>query len=70
LLFHDAEDGAWQFFSADKIEHYEEVAIIIGLGEIISIDKSVLEIADLPLGYCAFRNSIDDEWTISKTPDE
>lgn len=41
--------------------------MIVGLGEIINIDKSVLEIADLPMGYHAVRDSRNDEWVIGKT---
>ena len=63
---HDIEDGAWQFFSADNFEDYEDVIMIVGLGEMISIDQSILDIADLPLGYSATRQSIKDPWIVSK----
>lgn len=52
-ITHDIEDGAWQFFSDNEFENYEDVAIIVGLGEIIEKDNSALEISDLPLGYFA-----------------
>lgn len=32
---HEAEDGAWQFFSDDEFENYEDVAMIVGLGEVV-----------------------------------
>jgi len=63
---HDSDDGAWQFFSNDKSDNQEEVAMIVSLGEIINIDKTVLDIADLPVGYIAFRQSIKDKWAIKK----
>lgn len=63
---HEIEDGAWQFFSNDKFENYEDVAMIVSLGEIIKIDKTVLDIADLPLGYVATRQSTNDKWTKKK----
>lgn len=63
---HEIEDGAWQFFSSDAFDNYEEVAMIVGLGEIIKIDKTVLDIADLPLGYVATRQSVDDKWITKK----
>ena len=66
---HDIDDGAWQFFSNDSFENYEDVAMIIGLGEIINIDSSVLEVADLPLGFIAKRQQIGDKWTFSKRSD-
>lgn len=63
---HDIEDGAWQFFSSDAFDNYEEVAMIVGLGEIIRIDQTVLAIADLPLGYAATRQFLGDKWTTRK----
>ena len=63
---HEIEDGAWQFFSSDTFDNYEEVAMIVGLSEIIKIDKTVLDIADLPLGYVATRQSVNDKWTTKK----
>lgn len=53
---HEFEDGAWQFFSDDDFDDYESVAMIVGLGEIIDLDKTILEIVDLPLGYKATRH--------------
>ncbi|RZJ87058.1 MAG: DUF2185 domain-containing protein [Chryseobacterium sp.] len=63
---HEAEDGAWQFFSDDEFENYEDVAMIVGLGEIVEKDKTVLEISDLPLGFIARRKDTNDSWKISK----
>ena len=54
---HDFEDGAWEFFSDDNFDNYEEIAMILSLDEIIQIDKSVLEIADLPLGSVALEKN-------------
>jgi hypothetical protein len=65
-IYHDKDDGAWQFFSSDYFEDIEDVAKIIGLGEILKIDSSVLEIADMPEGYRAYRKFKGDPWTIEK----
>ena len=67
---HDADDGAWQFFSSDDFDNYEEVAMILSLDEIINIDITVLEIADLPLGYFATRPTSKDSWTTKKMTNE
>ena len=61
---HYLEDGAWQFSSDDKFDNYEEVAMILSLDEIIKLDKSILEITDLPLGFIATRKTKTDNWTI------
>lgn len=67
---HDIEDGAWQFFSDDAFENFEDVAMIVGLGEIIKFDETLLNLADLPLGYTATRNSLADTWSINKVQDD
>lgn len=64
-IFHDYEDGAWQFFSDDHFKNYEDVAMVVSLEEIIELDKTILEIADLPLGYVAVRKSLKGRWTTS-----
>lgn len=63
---HDADDGAWQFFSDDEFENFEEVARIVALKQIIDRDETLLELAELPLGYVATRNNRSDKWKVSK----
>ena len=63
---HEFEDGAWQFFSEDKFENFEDVAKVVGLQQIIDRDPSVLDIADLPRGFIATRKSRQDKWSISR----
>ncbi|MBC5772460.1 DUF2185 domain-containing protein [Pontibacter sp. KCTC 32443] len=63
---HDSDDGAWQFFSDDEFEDFESIAKIVGLGEIIQMDKSILELADMPKGYYAYRESVNSIWVIQK----
>ena len=65
-VFHDIDDGAWQFFSDDDYKDYEKVAMVVSLDEIIELDRTVLEIAHLPLGFYATRKSRSDNWTIHK----
>lgn len=66
-VYHDIDDGAWQFFSNDKFENYAKVAMIVTLGQIIKKDITLLEISDLPLGYYAIRKAKGQKWTIKKT---
>jgi hypothetical protein len=63
---HDIDDGVWQFFSEDDFDSFEEVAMIVSLEQIIEIDKSILEISDLPLGCVATRKDKNDKWKISQ----
>jgi len=66
FIIESKDDGAWQFFSNDNFEQHEDVAMIVGLGEIIKLDSSILEIADMPKGYLAERNSKKDSWSVKK----
>ena len=63
---HEKEDGAWQFFSSDHFDHFEDVAKVVGLGEIIKIDSSILELADMPEGYIGHRKYKGDKWIIEE----
>lgn len=63
---HDKEDGAWQFFSDDQFDDFESVAKIVGLGEILKIDNTLLELADMPEGFSAYRKFKGDRWTMQE----
>jgi hypothetical protein len=65
-VYHYLEDGAWQFSSDDNFDNYEDIAMILSLDKIIQLDKSIVEIADLPLGFVATRKSKTDNWTITR----
>ena len=65
MVFHFAEDGAWQFSSNDLETSFEEVARVVGLGQIIALDETVLQIADLPLDYAAKRKCKNDPWKVA-----
>jgi len=67
---HDIEDGTWQFFSNDHFDNFEEVAMLVSLDEIIKMDKTVFEIAGLPLGFMATRQSAKEKWKIYKDENE
>lgn len=69
-VYHFKEDSTWQFSSSDEVKNFEDVAMIVKLGQIIKNDNSILEIADLPLGYFAYRKSKGDKWIIEKIENE
>ena len=60
---HDADDGAWQFHPSDGTT--EQDAAVVGLKEIVVLDESVLSLADLPLGWHAWRESRCSPWVRS-----
>jgi hypothetical protein len=61
---HDAEDGIWQFLDGTTVS--EEDASIVSLEEITQIDSSVMELADLPLGWYAYRLAANKPWRRGK----
>lgn len=60
-VFHN-NDGAWQFHCIHGASKHLDEAIIVGLAEIVEHDPSVKEVAELPFGWCACRESPDSEW--------
>lgn len=56
---HD-DDGYWQFLDGEPALMRE--ALVVGLHEIVSLDASVNELADLPYGWYARRDSKDTSW--------
>lgn len=65
-IMHYEDDGAWQFDSNDDWDNYEDVVMVVGLDTIIKIDNTVLEVADLPVGYTANRKYKGDKWIVGK----
>ncbi len=60
LVSHDFEDGMWEFLDGDDVD--ENNACIVSLDEILRIDGSLNALHDLPLGWIAYRNDINDVW--------
>jgi hypothetical protein len=54
------EDGTWIFLDTATIEAEDQRAL--SLGELARHDPTILELADLPLGWQARRQSIDQPW--------
>ncbi len=63
---HDKADGAWQFLSDDEIPNMQDFAMLVTLAQILKVDNTILDLADLPLGSCALRTNVGDKWKIEK----
>lgn len=63
---HDRGDGVWQFHTLYSDSVSEADAVLVSLQKMVSIDNSIVVLADLPLGWCAWRNSKNDAW--KRTP--
>ena len=66
LVGHDSEDGGWSFLDGDTFR--EEEAIVVSLRSITERDPSVMALADLPLGWEAWRENADSLWERSASP--
>ena len=60
FIFH-YDDGSWQF-SGPEEDLPDEDYRVLSLYEIIKMDSSVLEVADLPYEGKAYRESKDSSW--------
>ncbi len=60
LVTHDADDHGWQFIGST--DGTPENARIIALHEAVEIDTSLWQLADLPVGWRAWRDSPEDVW--------
>jgi hypothetical protein len=54
----------WQFLDGSSAS--EENASVVSMEEITQIDPSVMELADLPLGWYAYRSAADEPWRRGK----
>jgi hypothetical protein len=67
VVSHDAEDGSWQFLDgSDNLKVAD--GMLATLGTMVQRDPSVADIADLPLGWVAWRNDASEAWQME--PDE
>jgi hypothetical protein len=58
---HNEEDGAWQFLPPGGAGHLKNAALV-SLREMIERDSTLAELADLPVGWCAERESPNSPW--------
>jgi len=57
---HDEDDHSWQFLGLEDADM--EHACVVCLQEIVARDSSVLEVADLPPGWHAWRRCVSSSW--------
>ena len=60
FVTHDKHDHGWQFLDgADPASEFVHVC----MSHPISLDPTLLELADLPPGWCAWRDSVGRTWS-------
>lgn len=57
---HDTEDGAWQFHGPQSPS--VQNAAVVSLAEMLKLDPTLVELADLPLGWQADRQGPEMPW--------
>lgn len=69
ILFvsHADDDGSWQFLTGSIFSVTD--GMVVALHEIIELDPTVCELADLPLGWDAHRDSVGSPWRRSRHED-
>jgi hypothetical protein len=65
LVVHDIEDHAWQFLDGKRVTTAN--AALVCLSEIVKLDPTVLELADLPPGWEATRKAAGKPWIRHKS---
>ena len=65
---HEADDHGWQFLGLDT--PILEDACVVGLGEIVRLDPSVLDVAAMAPGWHAWRESKTSRWQTSQYEDD
>ena len=57
---HDEGDGTWQFLDGGEVDLSQ--AMLVRLENIVKLDPTVLELAELPFGWRATHGSLKDHW--------
>ncbi|MBX3193400.1 MAG: hypothetical protein KF819_40835 [Labilithrix sp.] len=63
---HDDDDGAWLFHPKSGITPESEMRVV-GLDALVELDPTIVALADLPLGWCAWREEPGAEWVRAET---
>lgn len=58
---HDDDDGAWQFHTGAPEVSAADM-MIVALEEMVTHDATICELADLPCGWLAERDSVGSPW--------
>ncbi len=64
---HDDEDGSWQFHNSEPGPVEDGDIMIVSLQNVVKRDESILELADLPEGWHAWRSSKSSPWQRAKS---
>lgn len=66
LVSHDADDHSWQFIGSSDASMTD--AMLVALEDVVELDSTVLEVADLEPGWQAIRATVGGVWTRREHP--
>lgn len=66
---HDRDDGMWQFHANRTEPLNENDASVVSLKNVTDIDSTVFALANLPVGWHAWRSSRNSEWKTAENKD-
>ncbi len=64
---HDDRDGEWRF--QPNLLAPESESAVVPLRTIVALDPSIATLADLPPGWCAWRDAKDGPWQRARRTD-
>ena len=68
LVARTADDGTWQFLTGGTFS--TEDALLVSLETLVKHDPTLSDVADLPPGWVAERDSVGGEWRRAKDDDD
>ncbi|MCM8528906.1 MAG: hypothetical protein NE327_20450 [Lentisphaeraceae bacterium] len=63
-VIHYSDDNSWAFMCGTTWE--TGGSMVVSMAQVVSTDDSLHEIADLPVGWVAERESVEGEWKTYK----
>lgn len=66
LIVNHDRDGDWIFAAGDEEKDDAEEWMLLHLHHVVENHPDVLEVADLPIGFAAVRNSVRDPWVLEE----
>ena len=60
ILLAARDDDGWHFLDGEHV--FEEDGVVVYLGDLVQLDPTLIELADLPVGWYARRPAVGEPW--------
>ena len=61
-VVHNEDDGSWEFHGHSGLTSERDMRVV-GLETMVGMEPRVIDLADLPRGWHAWRDSPEEPWT-------